>query len=78
MNGTSGKALLEEYETAARAVCSARETLGKATLNGRDYYPQGAAAFEVAKDHRITMMQRLKDIEDELNTILDAISDQVR
>lgn len=78
MNGTGGKTLLAEYGNAAEAVRAAMKSLNAATLNGRDYYPQGTSAFESARDERISMNERLKSVSAELDEIASAIYDQIK
>lgn len=77
MNGTGGKTLLAEYSAAAKAVQDAIKILGQATLNGRDFYPQGPHAFEDARDQRIEMDKSLESVLEALQAIRIGIMDQL-
>lgn len=48
-NGTSADQLLSELVNASDALFQAVAALSSAAPNARDYYPQGAAAFEQAR-----------------------------
>ena len=78
MNGTGGKTLLAEYRAALDAVQDAQTALNQATMNGRDFYPQGPAAFESARDHRIEMQAKLHSVFADLQTIAMGIMDQIK
>ena len=78
MNGTSGKSMYAEYRNAMDAVQDAMESLNDATLNGRDYYPQGPEAFEKAREHRNAMNQKLRSVLSDLGHIALSIHDQAR
>ncbi len=77
MNGTPGKLLYADYENAMNRLQDAVDALNNATLNGRDYYPQGQQAFEDARDHRIDMRQKLASVYEDLQTIAMGIHDQL-
>lgn len=52
-NGTSRDVLLEQLTDLMRALRDAEDVLGKASPNGRDYYPLGPNALREAQSkHR--------------------------
>ncbi len=75
-NGTSGKALYAEYAHAADKLQDAIDALHEATLNARDYYPQGPSAFNAAREHRIKMTESLGLVFEDLIAIAMGINDQ--
>lgn len=77
MNGTGGKTLMAEYTAAMDAVKDAGEKLYAATLNGRDYYPQGPGAFDEAREERMKMQDKLLSVYNGLQAICIGISDQL-
>lgn len=69
MNGTSGLALTTDYVAAMDALRVACEALQKTAPHGRDYYPQGGAAFlQAALEHRnrvasiVSVMSQLEQL----------------
>lgn len=77
LNGTSGKELAIQLEGAVNAIFQAREALVLAGPNARDYYPQGASAYETARQQHSERAKRLSDIQDELQTIWEGVSAQI-
>lgn len=76
MNGTSRKALLEEYRAAFDAVRNAMEKLNNVTVHGRDYYPKGNDAIRTALRQQEDRMDKLRSVRDELQQIAEVIYDQ--
>jgi hypothetical protein len=75
LNGTSAESLLEALNKACTAIRSARNALGEAAPNARDYYPQGDAAFPAAvREHRARDLA-LKTVFDELVEIAEHVLD---
>ena len=69
LNGSSPDVLLEDYRTAAMAVASAIDALGRVMPHGRDYYVQGEGALAHAiKEHR-ARIKKLENVRDELTAI---------
>lgn len=75
LNGTSKGDLLEAIEQAHDAVRAAQEKLAETAPNGRDYYPQGAYAFESAVREHSARMQKLVDVNTELQQLAEAVAD---
>jgi hypothetical protein len=77
LNGTSGDTLRDEYWAASQALEIAAETLALATCNGRDFYPQGAAAWDQARHERDAAFQKLNEVQCYVDELLGGICDQV-
>jgi hypothetical protein len=75
VNGTAYEVLLEQNLKTASAVGKAIESLGQAAPNGRDYYPQGAAAIRAAMEQHVQRVRRLQSVYDELERIAELIAD---
>lgn len=75
-NGTAGTALYAGYTTAIHSVQDACDAVNNAILNGRDYYPEGPEAFDGARDHRNSMLEKLRSVFEDLQTIAAGIDDQ--
>lgn len=76
LNGTSANALLDQYTTAGDAVRLALEALGNAAPNGRDYYPQGPAAFEQARKEHDARTAKLREVLVDLGELAEHVADQ--
>lgn len=74
LNGTSREELYHGYETAYHSILSAKENMSRIEFNARDYYVQGAKAWEIASDHRIEQFAALSRIEEYLLQHLLALS----
>lgn len=66
LNGTGAKSLLHEYKAALKAIYAARQALVDATLNMRDFYPQGDAAYIDARAERTEALNNLRKVEEYL------------
>lgn len=66
MNGTSGTMLKAEYDAADEALYGFIQKWGAITMNGRDYYPQGPAAFNNAVIQREAIGRNISEIVDYL------------
>jgi len=73
LNGTSREALLEQVNTAYAAVWEALTALSAAWPNGRDYYPQGDAAYSEAVAEWDARAAKLRSVRDELRLLAEAI-----
>lgn len=62
LNGTSGKDLWNEYHAVYEAIKTAIDKLCDATCNGRDFYPQGPAAFSQARSERDEALSKLREV----------------
>lgn len=76
LNGTSGDDLQREYHEAYKTINLAIQALGDATLNGRDYYPQGDHAYRQARDERDEAFTKLKEVQSYVEEMLVGILDQ--
>lgn len=76
LNGTSFTDLRDEYAAAYDAIDKAIDALAAATMNGRDYYPQGADAFYKARDERQAALDKLREAHQYVGEMLAGICDQ--
>lgn len=76
LNGTGATTLYKEYRAAYRAIDKAIDALCDTTLNGRDFYPQGADAFYRARDERQVAIEKLRNARQYCLGILEGIADQ--
>ena len=76
MNGTSHKDLTEGYEKADDALRDFIEAFGGIEFNARDYYVQGPETYTQAREERMAINQKLRDIQDYLNAIRISLYDQ--
>jgi hypothetical protein len=76
LNGTSAASLIDQYNTAARAVWTALREVEGAGPNQRDYYPQGDLAWTRAKAQHDVRLQALRRVANELREIADYVSEQ--
>jgi hypothetical protein len=63
LNGTGARSLAVEYQAVYRAIDRASDALQAATCNARDFYPQGAAAWQQARDERAEMFRKLAEVQ---------------
>jgi hypothetical protein len=54
------------------------DALGAATLNGRDFYVQGPAAFSQARAERDAAFSKLRQAQAYVEEVLGGICDQLR
>ena len=78
LNGTGGKSLLTDYESARDAFIEFREKFGAIEFNSRDYYVDGPESWEEATDARIEINEMLRDIHRYLERHLIHIHDQIK
>jgi uncharacterized membrane protein YdfJ with MMPL/SSD domain len=74
MNGTAASDLYQENRNAAHALREALRQLHNAAPNGRDYYPQGPAAINVALAEHGARIELLERVLEELNGIAEHIA----
>jgi queuine/archaeosine tRNA-ribosyltransferase len=72
-NGTSRAELMAQLEAAHSALDVAIGALEQACPNGRDYYPQGAAAIQEALRQHANRLHNLTAVSLELRKIAEAI-----
>ena len=77
LNGSSPERLRDGYRNARRALHKAMEAINEAAPNGRDYYPQGENAFNVAAKEHYERVARLKETLEELNALEEHVQDQM-
>jgi hypothetical protein len=63
LNGTGAKSLADEYHAVYHAIDRASDALAAATCNARDFYPQGDAAWQQARDERAEMFRKLAEVQ---------------
>lgn len=78
MNGTSAKMLLEGYDDLDGALLAVQDAFGKVEFNGRDYYPQGPAAFESAREEWSEMRRQVDAIRKKVIAVMVHINTQSR
>ena len=74
LNGTSKERLLEDIEEAYNALNVAFAKMKEVTPNGRDYYPQGPDAIYKAQDEHRARMQKLTDVQIDLQELAEHIA----
>lgn len=72
LNGTSKESLFGQYEKALDAINAAIEAVVQCAPNGRDYYPQGPAAYEKASEEHGARLLKLTDIKAEIMELAEA------
>lgn len=75
LNGTSADRLIEDLCTASNALNDAYGWIQQTAPNGRDWYPQGPAAFEQAQAEHFARLQRIDDVKAEIDALTLAIHD---
>jgi hypothetical protein len=78
LNGTGAANLRDEYWAASKAIDAAIEKLSNATCNGRDFYPQGADAYQQARKEREAAFHKLHEAQLYVDEVLAGICDQMR
>ena len=78
LNGTPGAYLKREYLIAYEAIDKSIEALADATLNARDFYPQGADAYSQARAERDAAFEKLRQAQAYVEQVLEGICDQLR
>ena len=63
LNGTGAKSLADEYHAVYQALDRASDALEAATCNARDFYPQGDAAWQQAREERAEMFRKLNELQ---------------
>ena len=63
LNGTGAQTLANEYEAFYEALDAAAKALQKATCNVRDFYPQGDAAWQQARQEREEAFRKLAELQ---------------
>lgn len=75
LNGTSKERLIDALCNASAALDGAYESLKQTAPNGRDYYPQGPAAYTKANDEHMDRLRRLDAIKSEVDALTLAIDE---
>jgi hypothetical protein len=76
-NGTGARSLAEEYQAVYQAIDRASDALQAATCNARDFYPQGAAAWQQARDERAEMFRKLAEVQAYAEAWMERASDHL-
>lgn len=77
LNGSDGPALLQALVAAEHAVHLAGDALAETTPHGRDYYPQGEAAYPQARAEHVDRSKRLDSVREELAALARAVQQQI-
>ena len=77
LGGSSGRLLFAEYLRTLDAAREAREAMGRIDFNARDYYVQGAGAWEKAMEERYAQMAGLDALIEYLEKHLIHIDEQI-
>lgn len=75
-NGTSAESLLDGLLAQRTALRKAIDTLCEYGPNARDYYPQGEHAFAQARREHEQRIEVLRDVNVQLDQILENVCDQ--
>lgn len=62
LNGTSRKMLTEGYDQAAKDFNTFTDSWDSIEFNHRDYYVQGPEAYQQAREQRIEIAKKIRDI----------------
>jgi len=76
LNGTGKRALLDELQTAHAALAAAIDVVRQVTVHGRDYYPQGPAAYTQARHEMDGRLAALAGVQADLQAMYEALSAQ--
>ena len=77
LGGSSGRLLFAEYLRTLDAAREAREAMRRIDFNARDYYVQGAGAWEAAMEERYAQMSALDALIEYLEKHLIHIDEQI-
>ena len=75
MNGTAGSELEAKYLEAYKALNFGLTKLSECNPNGRDYYPQGNDAINLASKEHTERLRRIKSVLDEIYQIYDHVAE---
>jgi hypothetical protein len=75
LNGTAKEALMDSLTEARSALRGAIEKLEAAAPHQRDYYPQGAGAYEFARGQHQGRVAKLSGVSEQLASMLEALED---
>ena len=76
LNGTGKATLTAEYCAAYKAIKESINKLCDATLNGRDFYPQGNDAFYQAREERQDALSKLHQVKAYIEEMIAGIAEQ--
>ena len=77
LNGTGKTTLRDEYAAAYDALTKALEAFASTTSNARDFYPQGANAYQLHKQERNKALAELRSAKLYVEEMLAGIIDQI-
>ena len=78
LNGTGREGLVEPLRAALSALRAASRAVESAAPNARDYYPQGAGAYEAAAREHASRLAKIESVTRELSAIWEGIENQRR
>jgi len=77
LNGTGAKSLADEYYAVYHSIGRASDSLQAATCNARDFYPQGDAAWQQARNERAEMFRKLAEVQAYAEAWMERASDHL-
>jgi hypothetical protein len=77
LNGTGAKSLADEYHAVYQALGRASDALAAATCNARDFYSQGDAAWQQARNERAEMFCKLAEVQSYAEAWMERASDHL-
>lgn len=78
LNGTSGADLVEGYRLAHEAASKALDALHlHAAPNARDFYPQGAGAFQFAQREHERRADALRSVMDDMQALAERVQQAI-
>ena len=75
LNGTAAQTLIETLCEASERLEDAYSAIKQTAPNGRDYYPQGAGAIDLATREHLARLQRIDDVKKEIDALTMAIDE---
>ena len=77
LNGTGAKSLADEYHAVYQAIDRVSDALQAATCNSRDFYPQGDAAWQQAREERADMFRKLAEVQNYVEAWMERACDHL-
>ncbi len=76
INGTGKDTLAAEYYAAYKSIKESINTLLDATINSRDFYPQGTDAYYKAREERQDALSKLHQVKSYVEEMITGIAEQ--
>jgi len=75
LNGSSKSSLIDDITNAAWKLRQARTSLENMYPNERDYYPQGSAVYQQAREEHDARIRKVTEVMKELEELATAIDE---